>query len=39
MPTHLLAGAGLIIAAVGFFGASLGLLRMRNDDLAIRPGY
>jgi hypothetical protein len=38
MPTHTLAGVGLIIAAVGFFGASLGLLRMSNDALAIRAG-
>lgn len=39
MPTHLLAGGGLIIAAVGFLGASLGLLRMSNNDLAIRAGH
>lgn len=34
MPTHTLAGIGLIIAAVGFSGASLGLLRMSNDEFA-----
>jgi hypothetical protein len=39
LPTHLLAGVGLIIAAVGFFGASVGLLRMSSDDLAIRAGH
>jgi hypothetical protein len=38
MPTHVLAGVGLMIAAIGFFGASLALLRMSNDDLAVRTG-
>ena len=37
MPTHTLAGIGLIIAAIGFAGASLGLLRLSNDDLATEP--
>jgi hypothetical protein len=34
MPTHTLAGIGLIVAAVGFAGASLALLRMPDDDFA-----
>jgi hypothetical protein len=34
MPTHVLAGVGLYIAAIGFAGASLGLLRIRNDQFA-----
>jgi hypothetical protein len=34
MPTHVLAGIGLYVAAIGFAGASLGLLRMRNDQFA-----
>lgn len=34
VPTHVLTGIGLYIAAIGFAGASLGLLRMRNDQFA-----
>ena len=37
MPTHTLAGIGLIIAAVGFAGASIGLLRLGNEELAPKP--
>ena len=32
MPGHVVAGIGLVVAAIGFAGASLALLRMRNDD-------
>jgi hypothetical protein len=40
IPGHLGQGVGLLVAAVGFAGASIALLRMRNDafDLpAARP--
>jgi hypothetical protein len=38
MPGHVAAGTGLIVAAVGFAGASVALLRMRNDDFDLPPG-
>jgi hypothetical protein len=37
MPGHLAAGAGLIIAAIGFAGASVALLRSSNDDFDLPP--
>ena len=37
MPGHLAAGIGLIVAAVGFAGASVALLRMRNDAFDLPP--
>ena len=32
LPNHVIAGIGLLVAAVGFTGATYALLRMRNDD-------
>jgi hypothetical protein len=32
LPSHVLAGLGLLVAAVGFAGASWALLRTSNDD-------
>jgi hypothetical protein len=37
MPGHVAAGIGLIVAAVGFAGASRALLRMRNDEFDLPP--
>jgi hypothetical protein len=37
MPGHVAAGIGLIVAAVGFAGASRALLRMRNDEFDLAP--
>ncbi|GGM90413.1 hypothetical protein ACFFX1_21775 [Dactylosporangium sucinum] len=37
MPGHLAAGIGLLVAAVGFAGASVALLRMHNDDFDLAP--
>jgi len=39
LPGHLTQGIGLLVAAVGFSGATYALLRMRNDDfdLPARP--
>lgn len=37
LPGGLLQGAGLVLAAVGFAGASLALLRMRNDAFDLPP--
>jgi membrane protein implicated in regulation of membrane protease activity len=37
MPTHVLAAVGLYVAAVGFAGASLALLRTSDDGLAPAP--
>jgi hypothetical protein len=37
MPGHLAAGAGLIIAALGFAGASVALLRTPNDAFDLPP--
>ena len=37
MPGHVAAGVGLIITAIGFAGASLALLRARNDDFDLPP--
>ncbi|SBT38742.1 hypothetical protein GA0070621_0485 [Micromonospora narathiwatensis] len=37
MPGHVAAGIGLIVAAVGFAGASVALLRTRNDDFDLPP--
>ncbi|MFC0534244.1 hypothetical protein [Phytohabitans kaempferiae] len=38
MPGHVASGIGLLVAALGFAGASLALLRMRNDDFDLPPG-
>lgn len=41
MPGHVVAGIGLVVAALGFAGASVALLRMRNDEFdlpAVAPG-
>jgi hypothetical protein len=37
MPGHLAAGAGLIIAAIGFAGASYALLHSSNDNFDLPP--
>jgi hypothetical protein len=37
MPGHVAAGIGLVVAAVGFGGASIALLRMRNEDFDLPP--
>lgn len=37
MPGHVVAGFGLLVAAVGFSGATVALLRMRNDDFDLPP--
>ncbi|GIH71784.1 hypothetical protein [Sphaerimonospora thailandensis] len=40
VPGHVAQGVGLLLAALGFAGASLALLRMRNDEFdlpAVRP--
>jgi uncharacterized protein DUF4386 len=37
MPGHVAAGVGLMVAAVGFAGASVALLRMRNEDFDLAP--
>jgi hypothetical protein len=37
MPGHLAAGAGLVIAAIGFAGASYALLRSSNDNFDLPP--
>ncbi|MEV0568517.1 hypothetical protein [Dactylosporangium sp. NPDC050588] len=37
LPGHVAQGAGLFVAAVGFAGASVALLRMRNDEFDLPP--
>jgi hypothetical protein len=37
LPGHVLAGLGLLVAAVGFAGASWALLRTSNDDFDLPP--
>jgi hypothetical protein len=37
MPGHVAAGLGLVVAAVGYAGASRALLRMRDDDFDLAP--
>jgi hypothetical protein len=37
MPGHVASGIGLFVAAVGFAGATVALLRMRNDDFDLPP--
>ncbi|WP_214107931.1 hypothetical protein [Acrocarpospora catenulata] len=37
MPGHVASGIGLLVAAAGFGGATLALLRMRNDDFDLPP--
>jgi hypothetical protein len=37
MPGHLTAGIGLLIAAIGFAGASVALLRTSNEDFDLPP--
>jgi len=37
MPGHVAAGIGLVVTAVGFAGATVALLRMRNDDFDLPP--
>jgi hypothetical protein len=37
VPGHVAAGFGLLVAAVGFAGASVALLRMRNDEFDLPP--
>jgi hypothetical protein len=37
MPGHVAAGIGLLVTAVGFAGASVALVRMRNDDFDLPP--
>ena len=37
MPGHVAAGIGLLVAAVGFAGASRALLRTGNDEFDLPP--
>jgi len=37
MPGHVASGLGLIVTAAGFAGASVALLRMRNEDFDLPP--
>jgi hypothetical protein len=37
IPGHVAQGVGLVVAAVGFAGASLALLRMSNDEFDLPP--
>lgn len=37
IPNHVGQGAGLVLAAVGCVGATVALLRMRNDEFDLRP--
>jgi hypothetical protein len=37
LPNHVIAGIGLLIAAAGFAGATVALLRMRNDEFDLPP--
>jgi hypothetical protein len=37
LPNHVIAGVGLLIAAVGFAGATVALLRMPNDEFDLPP--
>jgi hypothetical protein len=37
VPTHVGQGVGLVVAAVGFAGASVALLRTRDDDFDLPP--
>ncbi|MGW6279851.1 hypothetical protein [Kribbella sp. NPDC055071] len=37
MPGHLAAGAGLVVAAIGFAGASVALLKSSNDNFDLPP--
>jgi hypothetical protein len=39
MPGHVAAGLGLVVAAVGFAGASLALLRMPNEEFDLAPSH
>jgi hypothetical protein len=38
LPNHVVAGIGLIVAGIGFAGATRALLRMTNDDFDLPPG-
>jgi hypothetical protein len=37
LPNHVIAGIGLLVAAAGFAGATVALLRMRNDEFDLPP--
>jgi hypothetical protein len=37
LPNHVIAGIGLLIVAAGFAGATVALLRMRNDEFDLPP--
>jgi hypothetical protein len=37
LPNHVIAGIGLLIAAAGFAGATVALLRMTNDEFDLPP--
>ena len=37
LPNHFIAGIGLLVAAAGFAGATVALLRMRNDEFDLPP--
>jgi hypothetical protein len=37
VPGHVAQGIGLVVAAIGFAGASVALLRMRNDEFDLPP--
>jgi hypothetical protein len=37
LPNHLVAGIGLLVAAIGFAGATRALLRVTNDDFDLPP--
>ena len=37
LPNHVIAGIGLLVASIGFAGATVALLRMRNDEFDLPP--
>ena len=37
LPNHVVAGIGLLVAGLGFAGATRALLRMTNDDFDLPP--
>jgi len=37
LPNHVIAGIGLLVAGIGFVGATRALLRMTNDDFDLPP--
>jgi len=37
LPNHVVAGIGLLVASIGFAGATRALLRMSNDEFDLPP--